>query len=164
MALKAALLYDPKTGEFVWKVRDGIPNRTNSKFAGKIAGSIRDDGYRTIRIFGRLYYAHVLAWFYVTGKWPKHLIDHEDTDEDNNAFYNLRQAGRPENGFNRGPNKNNKSGFKGVSQHGQTGKWVARIGGGGEYKHLGCFDTPEEASTAYCAAAKRIHGEFSRVA
>lgn len=44
--------------------------------------------------------------------------------------------------------KNNKSGIKGVDFHEQTQKWRARIAIKGESKHLGLFDTLEEAAKA----------------
>lgn len=44
---------------------------------------------------------------------------------------------------------NNKSGFVGVYFHKSAGRWAASITVSGKARHLGLFDTPEEASQAY---------------
>jgi hypothetical protein len=78
---------------------------------------------------------------------------------------NLRIATREENQHNRVRNKNNTSGYKGVRYYeypGQgRGRWLARIMVNGKHKHLGYFDTAEEAYAAYCEAAKLYHGKFA---
>jgi hypothetical protein len=55
------------------------------------------------------------------------------------------------------PTSRNKSGFKGVSFCGQTGRWVAQIKTG-HRRHLGRFPTPETAARAYDEAAKAAWG------
>lgn len=66
-----------------------------------------------------------------------------------------------QNQHNRGINKNNSSGFKGVSFHKPTGRWRAYIVIDYKQKSLGIHDTPEEAHKAFCRAADEIHGRFS---
>jgi len=57
-------------------------------------------------------------------------------------------------------NKNNSHGLKGVSFW--DGKYKAQIGINGRKKHLGTFDTKEQAHEAYCKAAKELFKEYSR--
>lgn len=92
--------------------------------------------------------------------------DHINTDGStlDNRRKNLRIATNQEQQRNKRRQSNNTSGFKGVHLHAQSGKWRASIGVDGGYKSLGLFVTPEEAHAAYCAAAKKYHGEFARTA
>jgi hypothetical protein len=67
--LKQILHYDPV---FTWK-----SDRGSSIKAGARAGSIhRRGGQRVITINRKQYYSNRLAWFYQTGEWPAHPIDH----------------------------------------------------------------------------------------
>ena len=159
--LRKALDYDPKTGVLTWRWRDDVPRRTNNRFAGKPAGgSDGQYGYISVRLYDRLYQAHRLAWLWMTGEWPTHLIDHIDMDPKNNAWDNLRPATKSQNMMNQGKPRHNKSGFKGV--FGAAGCWTAQIQVNRKNHILGTFDTAEEAHAAYCAAAARLHGAFAR--
>ena len=88
----------------------------------------------------------------------KPMIDHIDENKINNNVKNLRWATNQENQCNQSKYKNNTSGFKGVTFH--NNKFRARININGKKKHLGLFETAEEASKAYEAKAKEIHAEF----
>jgi hypothetical protein len=90
--------------------------------------------------------------------------DHVDGDGLNNRRENLRHATTAENQCNRGAQKNNTSGRKGITFHKSTGRWASRITMNGKRHLVGYFATPELAWEAYCAAAERIHGEFARAA
>lgn len=91
------------------------------------------------------------------------FVDHIDGDGLNNRRSNLRVATKGENNINRGMQKNNSTGFKGVFWHRQRAKWMAQIGHHKRCVHLGLFDTPEEASLAYREASQKLHGEFARL-
>jgi hypothetical protein len=95
---------------------------------------------------------------------PAVQADHVDLDGLNNRRYNLRPCSKAENMRNRGAQRNNKSGFKGVRWHTRDRRWVAKITVDGKQKHLGYFDTPDAAHAAYAAAAAEHHGEFARLA
>ena len=88
------------------------------------------------------------------------MIDHRDGDRANNRWDNLRCATRSENNANRALQRNNCSGFKGVSL--KSGKWRARIRKHGRLFALGVFQTPQAAHAAYVAAARRLFAEFAR--
>jgi hypothetical protein len=154
--LHELLEYDQETGDFRWRKRKAIRIA-----AGQIAGGVsKPSGYWLICIDGCLYRAHQLAWLYVTGQWGRPLIDHRDGNPANNRWSNLRCATRSENSHNRGLQRNNTSGFKGVSLH--KGKWRAQIRKDGRIRVLGAFPTPQEAHAAYVAAARELFGEFAR--
>lgn len=148
--LREVLGYDPETGLFRWRVR------TSNVKVGDVAGCMRKDGYLIISINGRLHQAHRLAWLYVNGEWPPAEIDHIDGRRDFNAIANLREATHAENMHNRRkPQANNTTGYLGVSRY--CGKFRALITLDRKLKHLGYFDTPEEAHAAYLEAKRRLH-------
>ena len=94
---------------------------------------------------------------------PDHMqTDHIDGNGLNNRRSNLREATSAHNNRNRRISTVNSSGFKGVSFHKMSSKWQSCIFVDGRSKHLGLFDTPEEAHAAYCAASAKYHGEFGR--
>lgn len=154
--LKEVLHYDENTGVFTW-----LKTLAPRGKAGSKAGS---SGLRCrieIRIKGKLYLAHRLAWLYKYGAWPE-VIDHIDGDPSNNSIQNLRCASQKENTWNSRIRSNNTSGIKGVRYDKVRGKWSARLKAGGEFKLLKRFNTKEEAIEAYRLAADKYHGEYAR--
>ena len=62
------------------------------------------------------------------------------------------------------PQRNNRSGYRGVSRH-KTKKsgpvrWAASIYFKRTKYHLGLYDTPQEAHKAYLAAKSKLHDDF----
>lgn len=90
----------------------------------------------------------------------KPMVDHIDENKMNNNITSLRWATRSQNGYNKGKQKNNMTGFNGVSLHKGSQKYNAQININGKNTHLGLFQTTEDASQAYEAKAKEIHKEF----
>jgi len=160
--LKKLLRYNPENGELRWRVWRNNPKR------GHLAGSIDTWGYRQIRIDGRAYQAHILVWFYVTGKWPTSELDHINCNKTDNRFENLRESSRQMNAANRPTKRTSKSGVKGVSFAGRLKNgdesWVAAITVSRKPIHLGTFHSKESASAAYMNAARTHFGEFARQA
>lgn len=151
--LKRVLAYNADTGVFTW--REKIARKIR---VGCIAGSIRHDGYVLIQFNMKRYLAHRIAWLYVYGEFPPYQIDHIDGNPSNNVIANLRPATSQENNQNQiFPRKDSTSGFMGVYFHKTNGKFIARISTGVNRKHLGCFDTADEASASYIAAKRKFH-------
>lgn len=158
--VRSLLAYDPVTGVFRWKVRPA-----QHVALGSVAGHVDTQrGYRLIVIDGIKYRAHRLAVLWMTGAWPSQHVDHENGDHDDNRWAKIREATPSQNIANAKLYKNNKTGFKGVTVRATTGRFQAHIGIGGKRKHLGFFDTAEEAGAAYAAAANSLFGRFSRPA
>ena len=157
--LKSLLHYEPETGVFTWKVW-----RPNGIKIGDAAGAVHPvSGYRIIKVNARSYLASRLAWLYMTGEWPADLIDHKDTDRQNNAWQNLRAATYAENMHNRNVQHTSGSGIKGVRfKTGRTKPWEAHIRIDGRLKYLGNFANPEDAHAAYTKAASTAFGSFAR--
>lgn len=120
------------------------------------------NGYRRVNVDGAKYYEHRLAWFYMTGAWPKDQIDHVNGDRSDNRFINLREASAADNVRNVAKKKHNTSGFLGVTFDKSRGKWKAQITMHGRPICLGRFGDINDASKAYQEAKRRLHGAFRR--
>ncbi len=133
---------------------------TNQKRkTGHRAGSMDNRGYRSIglRINGKLlrYFEHRLCWFYMTGQWPQHMIDHVDRDKSNNAWSNLREATRSQNAMNQNAT--------GVYWNKDRLKWQAQIKVNGKPKNIGRFINYDEALKARQEAEIKYFGEFAPI-
>lgn len=91
------------------------------------------------------------------------FVDHISMDTTDNRRCNLRVASCAENCRNVGMRKNNKSGYKGVSLHRQSGKYRVDIGFEGRIIYCGLYSTAEEAALAADEAMRKYHGEFARL-
>ena len=85
-------------------------------------------------------------------------VDHKNHDTLNNQRINLRICTALQNMMNRGPTKNNTSGYKGVHWYKASNKWRAGIMINGKNKHFGYFHCKHEAARVYNLAARMYHG------
>lgn len=152
--LREHLHYNPDTGAFTRLVKT-----SNRSVVGSVSGGYGANGYYRVSVLGRRYFAHRLAWFYMTGEWPKE-IDHINCVRDDNRFCNIRDASRRENCVNTRVKASNTSGFKNVSFSRQKGKWMSRARIDGKRINLGLFETPEEAYEAWRNRAEPNDQEF----
>ena len=86
-------------------------------------------------------------------------VDHWNGNTLDNRRNNLRTATSRQNAANRKKHKNNTTGFKGVVRD----RFRFRVQIGTPRRHLGMFNTPEEAARAYNIAAVDMYGEFARI-
>ena len=155
--LREVLDYDPETGVFT-RAKGGY-----GFFSGSIAGS-KNKGYIRIKVDGKLYGAHRLAWLYVNGTLPDGDIDHINRVRTDNRISNLRVASDAENAQNKSKYRNNKSGVAGVYWHKLTEKWAAQIRVNGVSIHLGCYRDIDEAKAARSEAKAKYHKFHPEVA
>lgn len=155
--LRSILHYDPVTGIFRWAM-----DRSQTFRKGMVAGGVNPFGYRLIKIDGRSYMEHRLAWLWMTGSWPEHQIDHSNMVKSDNRWANLREATKSQNLANTRP-RSNKTGLRGVTVD-RYGKWISQIQFNKKKICIGLFDTPEEAHAAYVKKQKELFGEFARAA
>jgi len=162
--LKSIINYNPSTGFFTWLSRPAdmfsCGNRSaksycdmwNSRYSGKIAGTISDMGMNGIRrcivIKKKQYFSYRLAWLYVYGVWPECEIDHINGNSLDDRIVNLRDVTSQENSRNSRIPTTNISGIIGVRFRGDKGKWVAGITVNNKSIHLGYFD---DLFSAACA-------------
>ena len=136
--------YDPDTGHFRWKT-----DRTTWVKAGTIAGSIMTcrtgKRYVRIRVLRTHCLAHTLAFVVMTGKPPKHQVDHLNGDGCDNRWCNLRDVPQGENCKNTRRHRNNTSGTMGVIFDKGRQKWRATIKVNWKPIHLGYFVNKEDA-------------------
>lgn len=152
--------YSPDSGSMKWNRKPSSEKdaaRWNARYSGKECGNIDFQGYRAIKINGKTFKAHRLAWLHYYGEWPKGQIDHINRVRDDNRIENLRDVTRSQNQQNVSIRRTNTSGAKGVYFFKGTGKWHARICVNGKQKHLGFFNDLRLAASAYSEAAAKYH-------
>jgi hypothetical protein len=140
--LQKILSYNELTGAFKWLHSKGTAK------AGNLAGRLIK-GYRVIKIDGKSYFAHRLAWLYAYGNFPESHIDHINRNKDDNSIINLRDVSRDVNQHNHGKRTDNTSGYRGVWFNKARNKYEARVRFNGKRILIGYFLNPEDASNAY---------------
>lgn len=150
--------YEESTG-LPWSTKnsrhgtDGELKRLKSK-----AGA----GYYNVGINGKPKLWHLLIWEHFNGPIPKGLqVDHINNIITDNRINNLQLLSHKDNVRYRLKQKNNTSGYAGVSWNKSSKKWIVHIRIDGKQKHLGYFESPEAASQAYLKAKIKYHGQES---
>lgn len=158
--LKGLLRYDGYTGLFYWRNDAGGHGEIK---AGSVAGWIKPNGYRYVFVAGKVRQTSHLAWLYVHGYLPPKgmEMDHMDRVRSNDRIANLRIATKAQNGRNKDRQKNNTSGYKGVSWDSSKRRWVAMITADRHQKMLGRFVDIKDAIAAREHAVATLHREFA---
>lgn len=156
--LLARYVYDEPTGRLIDRIG------SKRRLAGSPIGFVTPSGYLRMDMPEGRFLVHRVIWKIVTGDEPPYIIDHRDGDTLNNRFGNMREASDQQNAANAKPRINASSALKGVRFCSFTGRWAAAISAHGKSHWLGRFDSETEAHRAYADAAKRLFGEFARVA
>ena len=131
--LLEVLHYDKETGFFTWKKSSGKAKQ------GAVAGFKHKSGYIYIRYNGKQYSSNRLAWFYVHNKWPIGQIIHINNINDDNRFCNLKHVS-----YN---SKKQKEHIKPYLDN-RSNKWLSHCKFYGKSRHIGWFDTEQEAREA----------------
>lgn len=134
-------VYNKETGEFYWRISIiGHP-------AGEKAGTTDNKGYRILRIGGRAFKAHRVAWLLTYGVWPSTILDHINRKESDNRIENLRETTYSQN-------QSNSRKFKGVYEG--RASFYSQITHNGKRIYLGSFPTKELAILAYETKYKEL--------
>lgn len=141
--------YNPDTGLFTWKAkRRGCAPSTP-------AGSRHPSGYLYLRLDGRLYAAHRLAWLYTHKVWPILPLDHINRCKSDNRIVNLREVTHTQNMQNKTFNTDRLLGARR-----RNGKWTAELTLDGKAYRIGRYDSPEEAHLLYLCLKQLAHNIF----
>lgn len=154
--LKQRFDYDP-LGWLIWRYVDNPTHHGatwNTRFAGKRAGRIMDNGYVLVGLDGKQYLAERLIWVWHHGEDPGILVvDHRSRIRYQNWIDNLRLATSSQNGRNK--DGQSKLGLpKGVKF--QQGRYRPLL-------QVGQFVTPEEAGQAVELAADKMRFASDRL-
>lgn len=149
--------YDQFSGKLYW-----VKDICRKAKMGQECGIERPDGYRRMKIKGKSFYCHRVAWAVHYGSFCENEIDHVNGDRSDNRIVNLRECTKKQNQENARPGVNNSSGVAGVGYDCRAGKWRARITVDGRRKSLGNYDSLSDAISAR-NNAKLIHHSFSPV-
>ena len=136
---------DADVCEFRWHIRNGYATR-----------ALRENKkYLKQANLHRVIMERVLGRALQNGEF----VDHANRDRLDNRRANLRLATGSQNTANSSPR--NVSGYKCITKR-PSSRWSAQIKINGKLKHLGTFDTAEEAYNVYKEAAIQHFGEFAR--
>lgn len=134
--------------QYRWYAKE-TPPRPGNRGIGPYARAVIEENGRS-----RSLLMHKL----ITG-WPK--TDHIDHNTLNNQRHNLRPVTDQQNHFNRLPDVDTSSRYKGLTWVKRHRLWRVQIMVSGEIFRLGRFPSETEAALAYDAAAREKHGEFA---
>jgi hypothetical protein len=90
-------------------------------------------------------------------------VDHEDGNGLNNQRSNLRTCTHAENIRKKRKQKNNTSGYVGVSLDKRNGRFHAYIKLNGKRTFIGYYKHAIDAAAAYNRKAVELHGEFAHI-
>lgn len=94
-----------------FQYKDGVIERTDRKNSN---GCLDKDGYLKLKIKGRKFSAHRVAWLLCYGDFPKSEIDHINRIRTDNRIENLRESNRKQQAENTTRKPNKKTGVVGV--------------------------------------------------
>ena len=137
--LKKEFSYCPDTGVFTRLI--------SGKQSGWISMHCGIE-YIKIKIYGVSYYAHRLAFLYMTGDMPKEQVDHINGKGTDNRWCNIRAVSNLLNQRNRSMPKSNKSGIQGVSWSKRRSAWRVQISLNSKCKEIGVFNNIFDAACA----------------
>ena len=141
--LKEAVSYDPKTGIFTSTYKEGV----------HVKGAHDENGYLFITVNCRKYAAERLAWFLVTGEWPKRKIQHKNGNVADNRLFNLEEI----RAFEHKIPKPQLS--EGVHYSSSDHKWVAIVYRDRQHYHLGRYTSEKLAQRAVVRFKKTLNDE-----
>jgi hypothetical protein len=134
--------------------------RSKYKFGDK-AGTLNKNGYRVIRISGKVFLEHRLIWLMHYGKLPT-FIDHINGIRNDNRIENLRESTLTQNQQNKKLSKANTTGFKNVYFHKKSKLYRVSIRFNGKKLQVASLHDIELADLVAQMAREKYHKNFCR--
>jgi hypothetical protein len=124
-------------------------------YQGYVRVSLRVPGHKyTVKLSG-----HRIAWYLLTGKWPRFAIDHRDRNRANNRWSNLRRSTPAVEKINQSLRWDNKTGVRGVFLNG-NGRYEVALMCDHMRHYIGSFPTLGEAAEARYRAERDFYGRL----
>lgn len=121
-----------------------------------------DKGYVAAAAVGSGPNKNMRMHHFLFGKPPVGFeYDHENRNPLDNRRDNVRVVTASQNVRNRGENKNNSSGFRGVVRHSRGAGWIATIWFNYKPIYLGYYMNKEDAARAYNEKALELFGKLA---
>ena len=157
--LKECIDYNPKTGDFKWKITEGAGFYGDSAFC--VRHRCDNCILLTTQILRKQYQTSRLIVFWMTGYMPseKRLVMPIDNNVLNLKWDNIK-VGSLGDAMRKARTYGNCA-SKGVSYHKLIGKYQSHIRINGKRKYLGTFPTEAEAHAAHMKAARKHYGELA---
>lgn len=146
------LLYDGKNN----KIGRTKIDLESAKLVSVHKWHLGKNGYVTSRIEGKL----ILLHRFLLNPKSREVVDHINRDRLDNRMHNLRVVSNSLNGFNKGRQSNNTSGYVGIRWISKENKWWSRIMVNQKTYHLGYFDDIADAVKAREDAEIKYFGEL----
>ena len=125
----------------LWNNTEKILNTVTNKNNGYVYIGLKDDdGNRKTLSVHRL-----VAKNFVDNPDNKNEVDHIDGNKINNNVNNLRWSTHTENNRNKAPQRNNTSGYSGITWMTRKNKWRVRIKVDKKELHLGLYSSFDDA-------------------
>lgn len=148
--------YNPETGVVTRKISNS--NRVKAgQQVNSLSFSKKGDTYYNTKVDGRYYKVHRIIWLMHYGEWPSGSIDHINHQTLDNRIDNLRDVSFADNLKNRTLQKNNTSGFNGITWREDNKKWRARVIVDRKVINLGSYSKKEDAERAVLLCREK-HG------
>ena len=150
------LTADQLRAMFIYGESDGSLARASGAACGNRVGSLRRDGYLTVRAGRKALYVHRVVWVIHRGEIPSGMtIDHINGLRTDNRIENLRVVSITDNNRNAKLQHLNRSGLHGVYLLKKSSTYRATIGVGGNSLYLGQFKSFLDAAAARKSAELR---------
>lgn len=144
-------LFDYRDGRIYWKVSKGPSARVGDEIGSG------GNSYDVVVVDGGAHLVHRIVWEMHNGEIPYGLcIDHINGVRNDNRICNLRLVTVSENNRNKRLDKRNKIGVHGVYWEKDRRRYKVSICDGGKWKHVGRFESLDDAVAARKAAEKEL--------